>query len=48
VSIIGEDGLEEASYRTWEEAEAGHEKIVSRYLRPLDDGDDMPQLELHV
>lgn len=46
-SLIGEDGLDEATYATWDEAEAGHRQIVDCYrskfgarkVVPLPEGD---------
>ena len=32
-SLIGENGLEEASYATWAEAEAGHQRVVEKYRK---------------
>ncbi len=32
-SLIGEDGIQEAHYATWEEAEAGHKRIVEEYRK---------------
>lgn len=34
-TLFGEEGLQEATYATWAEAEAGHCSIVERYRKKL-------------
>jgi hypothetical protein len=35
-SMVGPDGCDEGSWRTWEDAQAGHRKTVARFQKLVD------------